>query len=68
MAKFTVTFGPDSDEVLERLASQAGSTKAEIVKRALALYNYAETETKNNPKRKLAMTEDGVPVRDIILH
>jgi len=68
MAKFTITFGPDSDEVLDRLASQAGTSKADIIKRALALYNYAETETKRNPKRKLAITEDNVAVRDIVLH
>ena len=39
------------DEVLEELAKQKSISKAEVIRRAVAMYKYVDDETRNGDKR-----------------
>ena len=66
MAKFTVEFNDELNRKLTELAAEAGTTKVDIVRRALALYDYVESEVDESRKRRLAITEDGKVVVEIV--
>ncbi len=68
MAKFTVSFKPKGDQALERLARKTGTTKAEVIKRAIALYEYVDNEVDESKGRRLSITQDDAAVKDIIIH
>lgn len=57
MAKFTIEFPDEVTELLDRLAAREGISRAEVIRRALALYNYAQQETVVK-KHKLSITDD----------
>lgn len=65
MARLTLEFGPEGDEILKKLAAEASTTKVDVIRRALALYKYAIEETKGS-KRRLSITEDNKVIKDIL--
>jgi len=56
MPKLTVPVTAQLDGVLNNLAEQSGLPKAQVVRRALALYNFLEDE--KHAGRKLAIADD----------
>lgn len=67
MAKLNIQFDEEMDKMLEELAEKKGTTKAEIIRRALAIYKYVEEETRGG-KRRLAITsaQDEKVLKEII--
>jgi hypothetical protein len=58
MPRFNVDFNNEANEILEDLAKEQGATKAEILRRAIALEKwFADTRRKGG--KVLVETEDG---------
>jgi predicted transcriptional regulator len=67
MAKLTVELNDRMNEMLEQLAAKEGTTKVDILRRALALYRYVEQEVGDNDRRRVAITEDDKVLKEIVL-
>jgi hypothetical protein len=68
MPKLSVTFNDRVDEMLEGMATKEGTTKVDIIRRALALYEWAGKEVAADPKRRaLAITEDDKVIKEIVM-
>lgn len=67
MPKLTVEFNERWDAILQELAARDGTTKVDILRRALALYKYVEEELAKSEKRRLSISEDDKVLRDIVL-
>ena len=66
MPRFTVEFPKQSNETLESLAKKDDTTKVDVLRRALALYNYIHKEAVDKDL-KLSITDDEDRViKDII--
>lgn len=68
MARYTIDVDEDFDLMLSKLAKEKGSTKAEVIRRAVTSYSYLTNETANDPGKKVSITspEDKV-LKDVIL-
>ena len=54
MPRFTVDFGQDVDKILGDLAEATGSTKAEVVRRAISSYKFLKS---NTPDKKIVLMD-----------
>ena len=66
MAKLTVEFNDQVDTLLSGLATKKGLTKVDVLRRAIALYDYVDKETTDDPTKRLSITKDGTRVNDIV--
>lgn len=67
MPRLTIDFPDEVNKVLEKLADDEKTTKREIVRRALALYDYLHQNQVKGPARKLSITDDADQViKDIL--
>lgn len=67
MAKLTVEFNPKMDEILADLAQDKGTTKVDVLRRAVALYKYIDSQLSATGKRHLAIAEDDRIVKEIVV-
>jgi predicted transcriptional regulator len=66
MARMTVTFDSDTEKRLDNLANDLQTTKADVVARALSLYDYAARATRKG-RNKLSLTDESDKVvKDLI--
>jgi predicted transcriptional regulator len=67
-SRYTIDLDTAFDNTLSALASQKGTTKAEIIKRALATYSVLSAQAPINSKKKVSITdsEDRV-LKDVVL-
>jgi hypothetical protein len=57
--RYTIDLGEKIDNVLTRLALENETSKAEIIKRAVAVYNFLQREAgENRPDRKVTITDN----------
>jgi predicted transcriptional regulator len=63
MPKLTVEFNDKMNDILEQLADEKGTTKVDVLRRAVALYKYLDGEKKDG---KISITQDN-KVKDIVL-
>ncbi len=68
MARLTIEFPDDADAILQKLAKDEHTTKREVVRRALALYNYLSEEgVKMGSGRRVSITDqNGNVMKDIL--
>lgn len=66
MPKLTVEFNDKMNETLEQLAEEKGTTKVDVLRRAVALYKYLDGEQKE-PGKKVSITQDDNILKDIVL-
>ena len=67
MPRYTFEFAKEIDKTFTRLAEEKGTTKADILRRALASYAYLEKETRDE-NRKVSITDSGDHVlKDVVL-
>jgi hypothetical protein len=52
--------------ILEDLANEKETTKVDVLRRAVALYKYLDSEQKDETN-KVSITRDGKAVKDIVL-
>jgi predicted transcriptional regulator len=56
------------DEALSELAARKGTSKAEIIKRALATYNFISCQAPANSNKKFSITtSDDKVLKDIVI-
>lgn len=68
MTRYTIDVDEDFDRLLTNLAQERGSTKADVIRRAVSSYSYLIKETSNDPGKKVSITspEDKV-LKDVVL-
>jgi predicted transcriptional regulator len=66
MPKLTVEFNDKMNQILEQLAEEKGTTKVDVLRRAVALYRYLDDEQKGEDKQ-VSITKNGKAVKDIVL-
>ena len=57
MPRMTIEFPDQVDEILKELAKKGHTSKVDVIRRALALYNYVNKEVKEKDL-KLSVTSD----------
>jgi hypothetical protein len=67
MPKLTVEFNDKMNQTLEQLAADKGVTKVDVLRRAVALYKYLESEQKEGSNKKVSITEGDNILKDIVL-
>ncbi len=67
MPRMTIEFSDQVDKILKSLAKKNQTTKVEILRRAISLYDYVEKETRGENDQKLSITDEGKIIKDIIL-
>ena len=66
--RYTVDLDATFDNTLSALASQKGTTKAEIIKRALATYKVLSAQTPSESGMKVSITDSQDKVlKDVLL-
>ena len=67
MPKLTIRLGDKTDKLLTELAEEKGTTKTEIIRRALMTYKYLDEEVKDGNKRVSITTKNNETIKDVIL-
>ncbi len=67
MPRMTIEFSDQVDKILKSLAKKNQTTKVEILRRAISLYDYVEKETGGEKDQKLSITDEEKIIKDIIL-
>ncbi len=67
MPRMTIEFSKQVDDILKELAKKNNTTKVEVLRRALSLYDYVEKETSKEQNRRLSITDEDKIIKDIIL-
>lgn len=66
--RYTVDLDAEFDNTLSRLAEQKGTTKAEIIRRALATYSFLAAQAPINSQKKVSITDQNDHVlKDVVL-
>ena len=66
--RYTMDLDKQLDEALSELAARKGTSKAEIIKRALATYNFISCQAPANSDKKFSITtSDDKVLKDIII-
>ena len=68
MPKLTIQFGEEMDRLLKELSVEKGTTKSEIIRRALAMYKYVDDETSDGTKRlSITSAKDDKVLKEIVM-
>jgi hypothetical protein len=67
MAKLTVEFNDKMNDILEKLAEEKGTSKVDVLRRAVALYRYLDSEQNQDENQKVSITKNNKVVKDIVL-
>jgi hypothetical protein len=67
MPKLTVEFNDKMNQTLEQLAEEKGTTKVDVLRRAVALYKYLDAEQKEGGNKKVSITQNDNILKDIVL-
>jgi predicted transcriptional regulator len=66
-SKYTVEFNAEVEEVLSALAARQHVTKAQVIRRAIALMNFFDEEA-SKPDQKIGISDaDGKLIREVII-
>jgi predicted transcriptional regulator len=67
MPRITIEFPEQVDKILKELAEKGDTSKVDVIRRALALYNYVNKEVKEKDL-KLAVADEGDKIlKEIVL-
>jgi metal-responsive CopG/Arc/MetJ family transcriptional regulator len=68
MPRYTIDFDDDFDNTLTELVKNTdATTKADVIRRAVATYSYLKKAQKENKNAKVAITEDNKVKKEIVL-
>ena len=66
--RYTMDLDTQLDEALSELAARKGTSKADIIKRALATYNFISGQVSGNSDKKFSITtSDDKVIKDIVV-
>ena len=66
MPRMTIEFPHQTNEMLKDLAEKGQTTKVDVLRRALALYNYVQREAKDKDRRLLITGSDDEAIKEIV--
>jgi predicted transcriptional regulator len=67
MPKLTVEFSGRTEEAIDRAARRSQSSKADVLRRAISLYDYVDREVLHTPDRQLVVLScDGTQIPIVI--
>ena len=66
MPRMTIDFPKKSDKVLRDLAKKDETTKVDVLRRALAMYQYIHEETFEKKGKLIIQDKDGKTVKEIV--
>ena len=66
MPRMTVEFPDEANEMLRDLAKKGQTSKVDVIRRALALYNYVQREVKEKDRRLLITGSDDEAIKEIV--
>ena len=66
MPRMTIEFPRQTNEMLKDLAEKGQTTKVDVIRRALALYNYVQREVKERDRRLLITGSDDEAIKEIV--
>jgi hypothetical protein len=67
MPRITIEFSEQLDNILKDLAQEGNTSKVEIIRRALALYNYVNKEVKHKDLKLSVTGDDDKLLKEIVL-
>ncbi len=66
MPRMTIEFPDEGNEMLKDLAKKGQTTKVDVIRRALALYNYVQREVKDKDRKLLITGDDDETIKEIV--
>jgi len=66
MPRITIEFPEQVDKILKELAEKGDTSKVDVIRRALALYNYVDKEVKEKDL-KLTVSDKDKILKEIVL-
>ena len=68
MPRYTIDFDKDFDKTLSELVETTdATTKADVIRRAVASYSYLKKQQKANKDAKIVITDDDKLKKEIVL-
>lgn len=68
MPRYTIDFDKDFDKTLSELVDTTdATTKADVIRRAVASYSYLKKQQRENKDAKIVLTDDGKMKKEIVL-
>ncbi len=67
MPRMTIEFPEQVDQILKNLAKEGHTTKVDVIRRALALYNYVNKEVKDKDFKLSVTGENDQILKEIVL-
>ena len=67
MPRLTVEFPEQVDEILKDLAKKGQTSKVDVIRRALALYNYVDREVKEKDLKLSVIDRSDKVLKEIVL-
>ena len=68
MPRYTIDFDKEFDKTLtDLIGTTDATTKAEVIRRAVASYSYLKKEQRANKEAKIVITDDGQMRKEIVL-
>lgn len=68
MPRYTIDFDKDFDKTLSELVETTdATTKADVIRRAVASYSYLKKEQRANKEAKIVITDDDKLKKEIVL-
>jgi len=68
MPRYTIDFDKDFDKTLSDLVETTdATTKADVIRRAVASYGYLKREQRANKDAKIVITDDGKTRKEVVL-
>jgi predicted transcriptional regulator len=68
MPRYTIDFDKDFDKTLSELVENTdATTKADVIRRAVASYSYLKRQQRDNKDAKIVITDDGKLKKEIVL-
>lgn len=67
MPRLTIEFPEQVDEILKDLAKKGQTSKVDVIRRALALYNYVDREVKEKDLKLSVIDRSDRVLKEIVL-
>jgi len=68
MPRYTIDFDKDFDKTLSELVETTdATTKADVIRRAVASYSYLKKQQRSNKDAKIVITDDDKLKKEIVL-
>ena len=67
MTRVTISLPERAESALKEMSTEEGVSRTEILRRALALYEYLQEANGSGPLRVALVNDEGRPVRELVL-